>query len=71
MAKAEFSSSLLVAAEYGYATEVLTCELIDGSKYRYYAVPSTIWRALKKSNSAGRYAAVNIMRGQYRRRKLA
>lgn len=71
MAKRSFDSALISEAEYSYTTEQLTLTLADAKRYRFYQVPSTVWRSMLKAESVGSYASRNVMRGRYRKRKLA
>lgn len=64
-----FSSEAIKEASYDYATERLDLVFHDGTRYRGYQVPSTKWRAMLRSPSAGRYFNTSL-KGSVRLRKL-
>jgi hypothetical protein len=56
--------------DYSYTTGQMTVVNIDGTRARFYDVPSTVWRGLRKNTeNLERYVSRNI-EGRYRRRAL-
>ena len=57
-------SSSLVSIGFAREAHVLEIEFRSGAIYRYLGVPQTVFDALKKAESKGRYFAQSI-RGKY------
>lgn len=57
-------SSSLVSIGFAREAHVLEIEFRSGAIYRYLGVPQTVFEALKKAESKGRYFAQSI-RGKY------
>lgn len=57
-------SSSLVSIGFAREAHVLEIEFRSGAIYRYRGVPQTVFEALKKAESKGRYFAQSI-RGKY------
>ena len=57
-------SSSLVSIGFAREARVLEIEFRSGAIYRYLGVPQTVFEALKKAESKGRYFAQSI-RGKY------
>ena len=57
-------SSSLVSIGFAREAHVLEIEFRSGAIYRYLGVPRTVFEALKKAGSKGRYFAQSI-RGKY------
>lgn len=51
----QLKSSRIKSAEYNDSTEVLTVEFVKGGKYKYYAVPESVYKGLVGSSSPGNY----------------
>ena len=62
--RAPVESSSLVSIGFAREARVLEIEFRSGAIYRYLGVPQTVFEALRKADSKGRYFAQSI-RGKY------
>jgi len=62
-------SSSLLSIGYDQKARTLEIEFRSGARYRYLAVPATVFEELKKAPSKGRYFAQSI-RGRYEFQRL-
>lgn len=53
-------SSLLVSATYDASAGTLEARFRNGTTYRYFMVPETVWAQLIESASAGEYFVKNV-----------
>ncbi|WP_431280344.1 KTSC domain-containing protein [Leifsonia poae] len=60
MKRQRLESSVLAAAGYDAERRILELEFVDGDVYRYWVVPSRVWRELLDAESRGRYFAESI-----------
>jgi hypothetical protein len=58
-------SSNVAGFSYNEATQVLTVEFKNGTRYDYYDVPEQIFEGMKSADSKGKYLNAEI-RGNYR-----
>lgn len=57
-------SSVIASVGYDRSLAVLEVEFTNGSRYRYYAVPASVHRALVSADSVGR-AFARLVRDRY------
>ncbi|GGH40671.1 KTSC domain-containing protein [Microbacterium album] len=60
MRRTPLDSAAIAAAGYDADTAVLELQFTSGEVYRYYAVPPSVYRALRSAESAGRYFTEHI-----------
>lgn len=53
-------SSNVAGFSYDEATQVLTVEFNDGSRYYYYDVPENVFDGMKSADSKGKYLNAEI-----------
>jgi hypothetical protein len=59
-----FDSSVIASAGYDAGLRMLEVEFVSGELYRYFLVPSRVWREWRAAVSAGTYFGSRI-RGRY------
>jgi KTSC domain len=62
-------SSSLVSIGFDRKARALEVEFRSGARYRYLAVPPTVFEEMKKASSKGRYFA-QFIRGKYEFQRL-
>jgi len=60
MKRQPLQSSVLASAGYDPDTAVLELEFTSGDRYRYFAVPPSVFRALLDADSPGAYFNTHI-----------
>lgn len=64
MRRQPVESSAIASVGYDAATAALEIEFVNGSCYRYYAVPPSVHRRLMEAESTGR-AFAELIRERY------
>lgn len=64
------TSSAIRSVGYDSSTRILEIEFTGGSVYRYYEVPSDVYRGLMSAESHGKYFNRYIKNGGYRYTRL-
>lgn len=69
MGRTRVQSSSIAAVSYDDATSTLEVEFVNGTVYRYFAVPPSVYQAFLGAESLGRYFNEAI-RTRYRYAKV-
>lgn len=67
--KRQVTSSTIESIEYTFETNALEVVFLNGSRYRYYFVPNSVFEDFANADSQGKYFAKNI-RNTYEYEKM-
>lgn len=69
MARQRVKSTSIQSVDYVHGNGILDVEFHNGSRYKYFGVPDTVYNTLMAAKSIGQYFATHI-RGQYKSEKV-